>query len=90
MWLRTRCEMTFDITVPTPFILMLRLRSGRQQWVASEEYMLKPSFPVLEFTDTYGNLCQRLIAPPGYFTVYTSAEVMTADQMDEAPGAPFV
>ena len=90
MWLRTRCEMTFDITVPTPFILMLRLRSGRQQWVASEEYMLKPSIPVLEFTDTYGNLCQRLIAPPGYFTVYTSAEVMTADQMDEAPGAPFV
>ena len=90
MWLRTSCEMSFDITVPTPFILMLRLRSGRQQWVASEEYMLRPSIQVLEFTDHYGNLCQRLIAPPGSFTVYTSAEVMTADQMDQAPGAPFV
>ncbi len=28
MWLHTSCELTFDITVPTPFILMLRLRSG--------------------------------------------------------------
>ena len=37
MWLSTSCEMTFDITVPTPFILMLRLRSGKQQWVAGEE-----------------------------------------------------
>jgi transglutaminase-like putative cysteine protease len=82
--------MSFDISIPTPFILMLRLRSGRQQWVASEEYMLSPIIPVMEFTDGYGNLCQRLVAPPGHFTVYTSAEVMTADHMDQAPGAPFV
>ncbi|MDY6943528.1 MAG: transglutaminase family protein [Pseudomonadota bacterium] len=90
MWLRASCEMTFDITVPTPFILMLRLRSGAQQWVASEEYRLRPSVPVYEFTDSYGNLCQRLIAPPGAFAIYTSADVMTADQVDRSPGAPFV
>jgi transglutaminase-like putative cysteine protease len=90
MWLRTSCEITFDITVPTPFILMLRLRSGAQQWVASEEYRLKPSVPVNEFTDSYGNLCQRLIAPTGAFAVYTSADVKTADEMDQLPGAPFV
>jgi len=82
--------MTFDITAPTPFILMLRLRSGAQQWVAREEYRLTPSVPVYEFTDNYGNLCQRLIAPPGPFSVYTSADVMTADQVDQHFGAPFV
>lgn len=90
MWLRTSCEMTFDITVPTPFILMLRLRSGAQQWVAREEYKIVPSVQVHEFTDNYGNLSQRLTAPPGRFAVYTSADVMTADQVDQAPGAPFV
>lgn len=90
MWLRTICEMTFDITVPTPLILMLRLRSGAQQWIASEEYRLMPNVPVYEFTDNYGNLCQRLIAPPGAFAIYTSADVMTADQVDQLPGAPFV
>jgi transglutaminase-like putative cysteine protease len=90
MWLRASCDIRFHITVPTPFILMLRLRSGAQQWVASEEYRLLPSAPVYEFTDNFGNLCQRLIAPPGDFAIYTSAEVMTADYMDQSPGARFV
>ena len=90
MWLRTSCDLAFDINVPTPFVLMLRPRSGVQQWVACEEYKLMPSVPVFEFTDDYGNLCQRLVAPPGAFAVYTAAEVMTADYVDQAPGAPFV
>lgn len=90
MWLRASCELCFDISVPTPFILMLRPRSGAQQWIAREEYRLNPTIPVIEFTDNYGNLCQRLIAPVGQFSIYTMAEVMTADQLDEAPGAPFV
>jgi transglutaminase-like putative cysteine protease len=90
MWLRTSCDLAFDIAVPTPFILMLRPRSGAQQWVSREEYKLVPSISVFEFTDIYGNLCQRLIAPPGAFAVHTAANVMTADHVDQAPGAPFV
>jgi transglutaminase-like putative cysteine protease len=90
MWLRTTCDLAFNISEPIPFVLMLRPRSGAQQWVAREEYRLEPSVPVLEFTDNYGNLCQRLIAPTGAFELYTSAEVMTADYIDQASGAPFV
>ncbi len=90
MWLRTSCDFSFDITVPTPFILMLRPRSGAQQWIASEEYRLIPSVPAFEFTDEYGNLCQRLVAPAGTFYIHTIAEIMTADYVDKAPGAPFV
>ncbi len=89
MWLRTSCNLAFTVSIPTPFILMLRPRSGAQQWVARETYTLKPSVPVVEFTDSYGNLCQRLIAPPGEFSIRTSADVMTADAIDVAPGAPF-
>jgi transglutaminase-like putative cysteine protease len=90
MWLRTRCRLVFDIATPVPFVLMLRPRSGAQQWIAREEYLLEPSLPVFEFTDSYGNLCQRLIAPVGAFSVSTSADVMTADRVDQAQGAPFV
>ena len=90
MWLRTSCDLSFDVAVPTPFVLMLRPRSSAQQWVAREEYRLVPSVPASEFTDNYGNLCQRLIAPPGTFAVYTTADVMTADHVDQAPGAPFI
>ena len=89
MWLRTSCNLSFAVSGPTPFILMLRPRSGAQQWVARESYTLKPSVPVVEFTDGYGNLCQRLIAPSGNFSIRTSADVMTSDVIDVAPGAPF-
>jgi transglutaminase-like putative cysteine protease len=90
MWLQTSCDLAFEIAVPTPFVLMLRPRSGAQQWVASEHYRITPSVPAFEFTDGYGNLCQRLIAPPGHFEVNTAAEVMTSDTVDQAPGARFV
>ena len=86
----TSCELKFEITVPTPFVLMLRPRSGAQQWIAGEKYSIIPSIPVSEFTDTYGNLCQRLVAPPGSFSINTAAEVILADSVDRAEDAPFV
>jgi len=69
---------------------MLRPRSGIQQWVAREAYTLSPSVPVMEYTDIFGNLCQRVVAPAGEFYVHTSYDAMTADLVDEAPGAFFV
>jgi transglutaminase-like putative cysteine protease len=90
MWLQTSCDLAFEISVSTPFVLMLRPRSGVHQWIAREEYRLEPSVPVFEYTDSYGNLCQRLIAPPGPFTIRTAAEVTVVDRMDQTPGAPYV
>lgn len=90
MWLETSCELRFQIPAPTPFVLMLRPRSGSQQWIASEEYLLFPSVPAFEFTDDYGNLCQRLVAPAGEFVIRTSAKIMTADTLDIAPSGAFV
>jgi len=90
VWLRTRCNIDFDVIVPTHFNLMLRPRSGLHQWIAKESYTLKPSVPVVEYTDAYGNLCQRLMAPVGEFSIRTSAEILTADQIDVCPGAPFI
>ena len=90
MRLHTSCHLKFEIFEPTPFILMLRPRSGSQQWVEREEYKITPSTPVFEFTDNYGNLCQRLIAQPGIFSISTSSEVVTSNFIDQGFGAPFI
>jgi transglutaminase-like putative cysteine protease len=74
----------------TPLVLMLRPRSSSQQWVARESYILMPHVPVMEYSDIYGNLCQRLVAPEGTLSIHTSAEVMTTEGFDTAPGACFV
>jgi transglutaminase-like putative cysteine protease len=76
--------------MPTPMVFMLRPRSGPTQWVAREDYRISPSVQVVEITDGFGNLCQRLVAPVGRFEIYTSAEVMVEDQPSLAKDAPFV
>ncbi|MBU2237844.1 MAG: transglutaminase family protein [Gammaproteobacteria bacterium] len=90
MWLEASSTLEFNIETPSPFVLMLRPRSGMQQWIAREEYVLSPSVPAVEFTDSFGNLCQRLVAPVGHFSIRISVVIETANASDTAPGAPFV
>ena len=89
MHLNAGCEITFEVTAPTPMVLMLRPRSGYAQWVSQESYTLNPQVPAIEYVDSYGNLCQRLVAPIGNFVVSTRAGVQVADMIDVQPGAPF-
>jgi transglutaminase-like putative cysteine protease len=90
MWIKATCKLDFEMPAPTPLVLMLRPRSGANQWVAKESYTLIPYVPVVEYTDLYGNLCQRLVSPVGNFSIQTSAEVMTTEEVDVDPGAYFV
>ena len=90
MWLHATSFLEFNVPVATPFLFMLRPRSGWQQWVGREHYVLSPSVSAVEFTDPFGNLCQRLVAPPGRFSVHTSADIEVAHRADSAQGAPFV
>lgn len=90
MQLNAGCQISFEAIAPTPLILMLRPRSGFGQWVIAEEYSLEPLVSVVEYTDSYGNLCQRLVAPEGLLRIGTTFRVETSDEIDVQPGAPFV
>jgi transglutaminase-like putative cysteine protease len=90
MWLRVSCNLAFNLKTPTPFILMLRPRSGAEQWIERDQFKIVPNVPIVEFTDHYGNLCQRLVAPTGNFSIHTSSDVKTSEFVDVDFGAPFV
>lgn len=90
MWLHASCFLEFNVPAAAPFLFMLRPRSGGQQWVGRQQYVLLPSVQVVEFTDPFGNLCQRVIAPKGLFSVRTSVDIETADASDSCLGAPFI
>jgi transglutaminase-like putative cysteine protease len=89
MRLEATCEMTLTADAPTPMIAMLRPRSGPAQWVAGEQYELEPFVPAVEYTDVFGNLCQRLVAPKGRFRISVQTKVETAPTIAVAKGAPF-
>lgn len=90
MWLRASCHIQLSIPVATPFILMLRPRSGDQQFIAGNREELSPRVASTEYTDSFGNLCQRLVAPPGRFTISSSVDAEASDTVDACPGAFFI
>ena len=90
MRLEIGCRMTLSAQSEIPIVLMLRPRSGLSQWVAQQRYRLDPYVPSIEYTDSYGNLCQRLMTPTGDFEVEVSAQVEAADEVSVASSAPFV
>lgn len=88
--LRASCALSFVVAVPTPMVFMLRPRSSPTQWVSTEEYHLSPSLRVTEHTDSFGNLCQRLVAPVGDFEINTSAQVLVSRTAPTTSDAGFV
>ena len=90
MILDANCHISFTSNAPIPAVMMLRPRSGYAQWITREEYVFEPHAPVVEYTDKFGNLCQRVLIPKGKFNVFCSCRAYTADTIDVEPGAPFV
>lgn len=90
MRLNASCEITFETGVFVPAILMLRPRSGWGQWVAREEYAFAPRVPVIEFTDIFGNLCQRVVIPPGAMNLRACCTVETPDEVDVDVNAAYI
>ena len=89
MRLNVGCHLLFEVIAPSPLILMLRPRSGLGQRVVREESCFDPDVAMTQYSDHYGNLCQRFIVPQGIFRVDTTATVDTADYIDVNPGAEF-
>lgn len=90
MWLRVGCDLEMEFELASPMLLLLRPRSDARQWVARDRYAVWPAMPVTEYTDMYGNLCQRLLAPPGTFRVEVRSDVQVPAGVDQVPGAAFV
>jgi transglutaminase-like putative cysteine protease len=90
MILDASCQISYQADFPIPAIMMLRPRSGYAQWITREEYTFEPHTEVVEYTDRFGNLCQRVLIPKGGFEVRCSCRAHTADEIDVDAGAPFV
>ena len=90
MRLNVGCHLLFEAIAPSPLILMLRPRSGLGQRVVREESCFDPDVAMTQYSDHYGNLCQRFIVPEGIFKVDTTATVDTADSIDVNFNAEFV
>ena len=74
------CDLEMRFEVETPLIVMLRPQSGAQQQVLKETCSYSHPVAIQEYSDVFGNLCQRIVAPAAELLIHASAEVETADR----------
>jgi transglutaminase-like putative cysteine protease len=89
MRIRVGCEMTYELEQFTPMIVTLNVHSSRVSDLERPDYLVvTPSVAVEGYRDTFGNWCNRLVAPPGRVTLSTETIVRDKGLWDAAePGA---
>lgn len=75
MKMKGKCVFTYQVEYPTPVSMMLRPRREGTQAVYKEGFDIEPSVHFTEFTDCYGNSCQRAILPAGTVVITSNVEV---------------
>jgi transglutaminase-like putative cysteine protease len=90
MQLNAGCELLFETSEPSPLILMLQPQGGAAQHILQTDLHLVPQVPVVDYVDSYGNLCQRLVTPTGQLRVRSTVTAEVTDRIDVQFGAEFV
>jgi len=84
MQIRAGYEIAYDCPRPTPMLLMLGVHPTRLPDLATPQAMrFAPAVEARDYRDLFGNICTRVVAPAGRFTVAT--EFLIND-----PGTPDI
>jgi transglutaminase-like putative cysteine protease len=84
MQLRTGYELIYNFPQPTPIILVVNIHDSRAtDMVVPDHLTAEPSLPIIGYHDTFGNRCNRLLAPAGRVRLTSDAVVSDSGQPDE-------
>jgi transglutaminase-like putative cysteine protease len=79
-------DIEFKLLGPTPMIVMLYVHPSRQADLRTEEKLVvTPDVQVTKFTDFYGNICGRLLAPVGNLRFSLDALIEDHGEPDRKP-----
>jgi transglutaminase-like putative cysteine protease len=83
MRIRIGYQLAFESPIATPMILVLSVHpSRRADLEAAETIGFDPPLAVRVYTDHFGNLCTRIIAPPGRLAVTGAATLRDSGRPD--------
>lgn len=74
MKIKGRSTFTYDVYSPTNVTTMLRPRRQSGQSILQEGFNINPPVEFTEYTDLYGNPCQRFVLPVGQVTITTEVQ----------------
>ena len=84
MLIRVGYDIQFQIPTEVALVALLNVHPSRNQdLLEPDELQTEPALPVSYYTDTFGNRCARLVAPPGLLKLKNSTLVRCPDDPDE-------
>ena len=90
MRIKVGCELSFEFPQATPLIATLNVHFSRVSDLERPDHLRTfPAVPIEGYRDSFGNWCNRLIAPAGRFTLGTDTVIRDIGQPETAtPGLP--
>jgi transglutaminase-like putative cysteine protease len=83
MQIRAGYEIAYDCLDRTPMLLMLSMHPSRfPDLLTPHEIVFCPWVAATEYRDGFGNLCHRIVAPPGRLTISTDLVVGDPGTLD--------
>ena len=83
MRIRVGCELGFDLPQTTPMIAVLNVHFSRASELERPDYLVtNPPVPIEGYRDSFGNWCNRLVAPNGRFSIGTDAIIRDQGRSD--------
>lgn len=77
-------SLTYDFEQPTPMIVTLNVHYSRASDLQTPDTMVTtPSTPYTSYRDSFGNWCNRLVAPAGRFRIGADCRIIDAGEPDE-------
>jgi transglutaminase-like putative cysteine protease len=87
--IRLGYDIQFELSHSVAFVALLNVHPSRIADLREPDRLqLEPSVPLHTYTDSFGNICTRFVAPPGVIRLYNSTLIEDSGQPDEiAPAA---
>ena len=79
-------DIAFRLNAPTPLLLQVHLRPElRKRLKTKEKLRCDPPVPYRTYTDSFGNICTRLVAPKGLITFSNRFVIQDSGKPDVMP-----
>ena len=78
------CRLTYEFPAPTPMIVILNVHYSRVGQLERPDHLqANPHVPIESYRDSFGNWCNRLVAPAGTFVMGTDTVIQDSGLVDE-------
>jgi len=79
-------SLTYECVGPTPMLLALNIHPSRRADLLSPQVLsFDPPLEAWDYSDSFGNACTRITAPPGRLTISSSFTVYDSGHPDVVP-----